>query len=85
MEDFSLVDTNLTIINDLTFYFTIPQNQLALFILHTESVQEGLARKACDQSFKFNQFVHELAQRQKKAAAEGKQFLVKHGAVPSNS
>ena len=35
---FSLVDTNLTVISDLTYYFTIPQNQLALFILHEESV-----------------------------------------------
>ena len=38
LDDFSLVDTNLTVISDLSYYFTIPQTQLALFILHQESV-----------------------------------------------
>ena len=80
LDDFNLVDTNLTVISDLTYYFTIPQNQLALFILHTESVQEGLAKKACDPQFKFNAFVHELAQRQKRAVADGVPFLIKYGA-----
>ena len=26
LDDFNLVDTNLTVISDLTYYFTIPQN-----------------------------------------------------------
>ena len=38
LDEFNLVDTNLTVIGDLSYYFTIPQSQLALFILHTESV-----------------------------------------------
>lgn len=38
IDDYNLVDTNLTVISDLSYYFTIPQSQLALFILHTESV-----------------------------------------------
>jgi hypothetical protein len=55
LTSYLLIDTNMTIITDLTFYAGLPQSQVALFIMHKEIYKQGLILKDAE-GFDFRNF-----------------------------
>jgi len=61
LNTFKLIDTNLDTVTDLSWYLTLPPEQLALFILHDSQYALGLQKKQSNAAtFNFNVFVKEL-------------------------
>ena len=58
-----LVDTNFTCLTDLSWHMSLPQNQVALFIMSIHTYRQGQAqKKRLGDKFEFNAFVASLAQ-----------------------
>jgi hypothetical protein len=65
LKQFHLVDTNMDSVTDLSWYMTLPPEQLALFVMHDDQYKQGkMQKQTSPEGFNFNAFVKLLMQQQ---------------------